>query len=456
MGLFEDFEKVSTEQWNSKIASDLKGKKMPEEIVWESFEGISVQPFYNKASLDENRSSKSTTPKKNRGWLIRETIYISSPEEANKKALNALKDGTNSLLFVGEIKNIEEAAILLKDVQTEIVDINFYNPSPLQHYHLLKGKKVEGSISYDYLGELLLNGNWQTDEQTDLSGLTGLVNYTKNRSICVQGINYNNAGATIVQELAFSLSQAVEYFSFLTDKKISPDKIAQSMHFNFGIGSNYFFEIAKLRAARILWQLILKEYKIDTTTPMVIHSETSNWNLTDKSPYTNMLRVTTESMSAIIGGCDSLTVTPYNTTFENSSNFSERIARNTQIVLKEEAFLDKVDNPADGAYYIEKLTDEIAEKAWGLFQKVELQGGFLVNIKNGVIQKKIQAAAEIKNKALQDGSLTLLGANKYIHEKEAVISNKSINASAKKVTTAITPLTIYRAAEVVKHEKLNS
>ncbi|MBL4593962.1 MAG: hypothetical protein JKX68_09125 [Flavobacteriales bacterium] len=374
MGLFEDFDKVSHQDWMDKITLDLKGKDFQETLVWNSNEGVDVQPFYNGSS------TASTPLKKSNDWKIRETITIQSIKEANKKALLALKGGANSILFIGEVKDQSEMNGLLEDIQTNIIDINFYTPNFNKTLSL--SSLTDGSISYDFLGEYFISGNWNNSKENDIEELAKITSSANNvKTITVK----NSSNSTIVQELAISLSQAVEYFNLLTDKGIEANRIASKIQFEFSIGTNYFFEIAKIRAARNLWQSILKGYEVKDT-PMIIHSETSVEQNSKEDKNYDLLRNTTKAMSAVIGGCDSLTVNAHDTT-EKNIDFSNRIARNIHHILKEEAFFDKVNNPADGSYYIEELTDEVAKKSWKLFQEMEKQGGFLKCVENGFIKR---------------------------------------------------------------------
>lgn len=375
MGLFEDFDKVSHQDWLDKIVVDLKGKDFQETLVWNSDEGIEVQPFYNNSIT----VSSSSPLKKSNDWKIRETITIQSIETANKQALIALKGGANAILFVGEVKDQHDMNALLKDIQTDLIEIHFYNSNPKCTSKFITLK--QGSISFDCLGEYFTSGNWNTSKENDIKELADIVATESNfNTITVKSIN----GATIIQELAFSLSQAVEYINILTDKGIQAEKIASKIQFTFKIGTNYFFEIAKIRAARNLWKLTLEQFNVKDI-PMSIHAETSVSVLSEEDKNYDILRNTTKAMSALIGGCDSLTVLPHDNT-EKTIEFSKRIARNIQHVLKEEAFFNKVKNPADGAYYIDQLTDEIAKEAWKLFQEVEAQGGFLACIENDFIK----------------------------------------------------------------------
>ncbi len=363
MGLFEEFDTVSHQDWIDKINIDLKGKNYKETLVWNSDEGIDIQPFYN------NNLALNTTPplKKNNDWKIRETIAIHGIEDANQKALLALKGGANSILFIGEIKDQSEMDALLKDIQTDIIEIHFYNSKPKHTSELISLSK--GIISYDILSDC---DNVKIDELIEL-----ITSTTNIKTITVKHIN----DTSIVKELAYNLSKGVEYLNLLTDRGIDANTIAAKMQFTFGISTNYFFEISKLRAARKLWQLVLEEYNVNDTS-MVIHSETSIEKSSAEDENYEILRNTTKAMSAIIGGCDSLTVQPHD---NKKLDFSNRIARNVQHILKEEAFFDKVNNPSDGAYYIEQLTEEIANKSWQMFQEIEQKCGFLACIKTKFI-----------------------------------------------------------------------
>lgn len=356
MGLFETFNKVSHQDWLEKIIIDLKGKNYEDTLVWKSKEGIDVQPFYN-------RCSKRFTPIKiSNSWKIRETVLITSFELANKKALLALKGGVNSILFVGEINSKNEMDVLLKNIQTDIIEIHFYNINPNLTSKLVNLNK--GSISYD-----LLNKSFSAEDINSLTERTSSASSIK--TITVNG----NDSSSIIEELSLNLSKGVEYLNLLTDKGIEAKQIADKMQFNFIIGTNYFFEIAKIRAARSLWNKILQQYDVSNSL-MTIHSETSIVKNSEEDENYNIIRNTTKAMSAIIGGCDSLTVNPHNNS-ENKIDFSNRISRNINHILKEEAFFDKVNNPADGSYYIEELTTEIIDKSLIMFQEIERKGGFL-------------------------------------------------------------------------------
>lgn len=447
MGLFDDFDEVSHQQWTEKIVKDLKGKDFNENLIWNSIEDITVQPFYNNENLINNRSKDYYFEANTNHWGIRSHVDTTNISDANSKALFLLSRGCNSIQFNGQISSQNDFNTLLNGIDIDIIHVHFYNSTPNQtlifliqfcELYKLNLKDINASVGYDYLGELLLSGNWNTNEKADLEQFYQL-NFQKNqfKTILVNGLYFNNAGATITQELAYSFSQVVFYLNTLLEKGIDIKAVANKISFNFGIGSNYFFEIAKTRAAKILWKLILNEYGV-TNADAHIHATTSSTNYASFDAHNNILRATTEAMSAIIGGANSISVVPFNVNYESSSDFSERIAINVQHILKEEAFLDKVADASKGAYYIENLTDEIVNKSLTLFQNIEQNGGFLVNIKNGVIQNSIHKVANQKQEEYKKGTRVLLGVNKHQNKS----TNKHILSKSKSSTnqTLITVL----------------
>lgn len=427
MGLFDDFKEVSHQQWYDKIFADLKGADYNEALVWNSIEGIAVQPFYNQEDLTSNISKNYDLSSTSNNLEIKAQVTITSIDEANVKALYLLSKGANSIQFNGKISSQTDFDNLLKGIDIEIITIHFYNATPKLTFDLLSSackkrqidvNKLNGSISFDSLGELLTTGNWNVDEKTDFEELFQINSISsKLKTITINGLNFNNAGATSIQELAYSFSQAIEYLNYLTENELDIHVLATKIQFNFGISSNYFFEIAKIRAAKILWKLILQEYHV-TNQEIYIHSTTSKTNYATFDAHNNILRATTEAMSAVIGGSNSITVIPFNVNYENTSDFSERIAINIQHILKEESFLDKVSDAANGAYYIESLTDGMVEKSLQLFKEIEQKEGFLNNIKNGFIQESIHEVAKLKQQEYITGKRTLLGVNKHQNKSE--------------------------------------
>jgi methylmalonyl-CoA mutase len=265
--------------------------------------------------------------------------------------------------------------------------------------------------------------------------------------------NFKNAGADIVQELAYGLSMANEYMSNLTGRDIPADLAASKIRFSFGLGSNYFFEIAKLRTARLLWAVITGAYKTvkNESARMEIHCVTSEWNKTVYDPYVNLLRTQTEAMSAALGGTDSMTVEPFDIVFKEPDEFSERIARNQQILLKEESYFDKVIDPAAGSYYIEKLTAMIAENAWKEFLEIEEQGGFLSALKSGFIQRRIKESAVRRKADISKRKEILLGTNQYPDFNETLSHKVDIgrvfSSTAEENENIVEPIRLFRGSE---------
>ena len=427
--LFSQFPPVSTQEWTDKIISDLKGADFNEKLIWKTNEGFDVKPFYRKEDIEnlpfsETLSDLRGSDTQNNSWLIRQNIEVSDYREANRKALDILMKGIDSICFTiidAETVNKPNFEILLKDIHIESAEINFQSAGNADKIVSILGKiakdrglslsDINGAIEADPLGRLLTNGTLCTPVATDFDYLASLITSAAAmpnlRTINFNAAHLSNAGANIVGELGYALSAGSEYMAQLTERGIDAELAASKMKFCFATGSDYFMEIAKLRAARLLWLLVLKGFNADCK--MNIHSITSHWNKTVYDSYVNMLRTQTEAMSAIIGGADAVTVEPFDIAFRAPDEFSERIARNQQLILKEEAFFDKVFDPAGGSYYIESLTNNIAENAWKLFVEIEEQGGFIESLKAGKIQKDIETSAGKRREDVATGKLKLLG-----------------------------------------------
>ena len=439
--LFADFPPVSTEQWEEVINKDLKGADYEKKLVWRTMEGFNVRPYYRAENL-EGISFLGSRPgefpyvrgtRANNNWLTRQTIEVNDPKEANARALDVLMKGADSLGFV--IKNKEFTAedldTLLAGIELKAVELDFTGCGAARVADLLidKVKKagldpenVKVSFNIDpIVKRLTLKGNFGCSEdgskhfETLRSLIEKAAPYKRMRFIGVNGSVFHNSGSTIVQELAFSLAVGHEYIAKLTDMGLSVDQVAPSIVFNLAVSSNYFMEIAKFRAARMLWANIAKAYNPTRgcASKMKIHAVTSQWNMTVYDPYVNMLRGTTEAMSAAIACVDSMEVTPFDAPYEKPTEFSSRIARNVQLLLKEESHFNQVADPAGGSYYVENLTRSIAEEAWKLFRQVEDMGGYIAAFKAGFIQEQVEASAAKKDKNVATRRESLLGTNQF-------------------------------------------
>jgi len=480
--LFSEFPPISTSQWEEKINADLKGADYDKKLIWKTDEGINVRPYYRAENLEELgylSSPPGETPfirgtkKDTNNWIIRQDIENDNIIEANRIAIDAISHGANAIgLDVKAITAHKQMQQLLQGIDISKTGINFISsrsyPLTLELfiYELahrdLDGTKVSGSLNFDPIGFLLLHGDFYLTKQGNFDEAEYLIQTINKKipgfhAITVNGQLFNNAGATLIQELAYSLASGNEYLAELTSKGLPVESIADSILFSFGIGSNYFMEIAKLRAARLLWSKIVEEYHPETPESgrMFIHSTTSLWNKTIYDPYVNLLRTTTEGMSAVIGNSDSISILPYDSPYKNESEFSRRIARNQQLILKEEAYLDKVIDPAAGSYYIENLTNSIAVNTWELFKNIEERGGMIECIKTGFIQHEIEKSCRKKDMDIAQRKIVILGTNQYANPLESIAGNieKPIGIG-NETTSTYKKLQIYRGAYAFEEIRL--
>ncbi|MBQ6799623.1 MAG: methylmalonyl-CoA mutase small subunit [Bacteroidaceae bacterium] len=436
--LFADFAPVSTQEWLDKINVDLKGADFEKKLVWKTNEGFKVKPFYRKEDLENLKTTEALpgefpylrgTKKSDNTWLVRQEIKVDCPKEANAKALDILNKGVDSLGFSLRKKDLsaEFIATLLDGICAECVELNFSTcqgatvmlANLLVAYFTQKGydlNALRGSVNYDPMGKMMVRGKDLTNYIATAKDLVGVMKaLPKYRCITVNAIELNNAGSYISQELGYALAWGNEYLNALVEAGVDATEAAKKIKFNFGISSNYFLEIAKFRAARMLWANIVKQYepKCDCACKMKAHAETSTFNLTLFDAHVNMLRTQTEAMSAALAGVDSITVSPFDKAYQVADDFSERIARNQQLLLKEECHFDKVVDPAAGSYYIENLTTSIAQQAWNLFLEVEEAGGMMEAIKAGKVQEAVNASNKARHEAVSKRRGILLGTNQY-------------------------------------------
>ncbi|MCK5468653.1 MAG: methylmalonyl-CoA mutase, partial [Cyclobacteriaceae bacterium] len=282
-------------------------------------------------------------------------------------------------------------------------------------------------INYDPIRNLTLKGKMADDGFNVLKEIIEITD-TADRffGLTVNSAQFKNSGASIVQELAFTLNVAVDYIDKLGELGIEAEKVIRNMEFSMAVGTDYFLEIAKLRALRILFFKIAESYGSAEYNPgsLNIHSVSSGWTKTVYDPYVNMLRNTTEAMSAVIGGCNALTIVPYNENFELPTELSKRISRNVSNILKEESYFDKIVDPSAGSYYIENITDELVQGAWKLFTEIEKEGGFLKSFLSGSIQSKIKESKAKKFKLASQRREVYVGTNQYPNTKEQLDPEK--------------------------------
>lgn len=439
--LFSEFPPVPTAQWEEVINADLKGADYEKKLVWRTREGFNVRPYYRAedlagikylgAGIGEFPYVRSTG--KRNHWLVFQTVTVNDAATANHEALRAIAGGAEAIGYRVKIKEFTMADMeaLMKGIDPATTEVTFSGCNipaiaDLVLEYAAKAKldpeTARMNTVYDPIcSRLSLRGAFKCspDGKPRFAAMSKLIKagkaYRKMRFVTVGGHNFGNAGATIVEELAFTLAAGHEYVVQLTEAGLDADTAAHSLRFSMGVSSNYFMEIAKLRAARMLWATIMRQYKPARACAekMRIHAVSSRWNMTVYDPYVNMLRGTTEAMSAAIGGVHSMEVLPFDTAYEPATEFSARIARNVQLLLKNESHFDNVVDPSGGSYYIENLTKNIAEQTWALFREVEEMGGYIKAFRNGFVQKRLNESAAQKNLDVSTRRIVLLGTNQY-------------------------------------------
>ncbi len=462
LNLLADFPAISTKEWKDKIITDLKGADFDKKLVWRTPEGFNVQPFYRQEDLRGLKTTVSAPgqfpyvrgTRTNNEWYIRQNICAcENPRKANKLALDVLNKGITSLGFClnAEKLNYRYIKNLMKDIDARAIAVNFticpckadQLADILVRYYGRCGydfKAVYGSINVDPIKGMLLKGKDLSREQiaeklvATVNACKTLVNY---RVVGVNSVILNNSGAYCAQELAYALAWGAEYMTMLTEAGIPNYLAAREIRFNMGIGGNYFMEIAKFRAARLLWAKIVEAYKAPIFThalkeaaKMNVCAETSRFNMTIFDAYVNLLRSQTETMSAALAGVDEIVVTPFDVTYERPTEFAERIARNQQLLLKEEAHFDKVVDPAAGSYYLENLTNSIAAEAWKQFLAIQEQGGFFQMVKDGKVQDAVATNLKARLGDVAKRKETLLGSNQFPNFTEKAAKKIKDNAGA--------------------------
>ena len=436
--LFSQFPPVTTEQWEAAIMADLKGADYQKKLVWKTTEGFNVRPYYRAEDLKgiEYLGKKSGEfpyvrgNKCNNQWRIHETICVKDAAEANRFALHAIEAGAESIGFdLPEKLDAAQIATLLKGLDLNTTELAFSGkPDAELPAKVFAAAEAQGAdpdkfrvfFGFDpIIRQLSLNGVFcNGDDGTGCyKTIAELVNrfskWNKARFISVSGEKFQDSGSTITQELAFTLAAGHEYMAGLMDAGLTAEQAARTIRFSMAVSSNYFMEMAKFRAGRMLWANIVNAYADGCARKMFVHAVTSEWNITAYDPYVNMLRGTTEAMSAALAGVHSLEVRPFDTAYETPTEFSSRIARNVQLLLKKESHFDNVVDPAGGSYYIENLTKSIAEQAWNLFKQVEERGGYVAAFREGFIPDAVKVSAEAKDNAVATRRIVLLGTNQY-------------------------------------------
>lgn len=444
--LFNDFSNISPFAWKQKIQVDLKGTDYNDALLWQTNEDIVVKPFYTK-------EDRINILRKNldKGFLICQTIFVDDEKIANSIALNALQKGVTAIQF--KVSKKFNYHTLLEDIDVKKTVLYFNFTFLDDNFQIELSKYINSSNTYfqtDIIGNLAETGNWYGNLKKDHEKLEKIINKSDN-CIFVGADLYQNAGANITQQLAYALAHTNEYLNYFGKK------ITSKLHFKFSVSSNYFFEIAKLKAFRVILSALLKEYKTENTEVHIL-VEPSLRNKTLYEYNTNMLRTTTECMSAILGGANTIANVSYDTIYHKTNEFGERIARNQLLILQKESFLGNAQNYVEGTYYIESLTHQLAEKALQIFKSIEKGGGFLHQLKLGLIQKKIKESDLKEKEAFKNKELILLGTNLQENQEDVMKDNLELYPFVKQrnIKTLITPITRNRISEEYEQRRLDS
>jgi methylmalonyl-CoA mutase len=447
--LFDAFEPVSSKKWKQQIQYELKGADYNDNLVWESLEGIKVRPFYH----NDETEIKYTLKENNTPFSIMQNIYVHDVALSNKRAIDTLNRGAESIRFTIENEDVN-LADLMQNLPLENTTYFFYLPflsiDLVNNINEFASKNnAKCYIQLDPIGQLTKDGNWFENLEKDFEKLNAISNKTSVPFITIQSGIYQNAGANMVQQLAYTLAHVNEYFNRIKNSN-------QPITIEVAVGTNYFFEIAKLRALRLLFNTLAAEFNHSSDCHIIVTPTKRNKTLYDYN--VNMLRTTTECMSAVLGGADTIANLTYDSLYHKDNEFGDRIARNQLLILKHESYFDKVSNPADGAYYIENLTEQLAEKALLLFKEIEENGGFISQLIEGNIQKKISESAAKEQELFYSGKEVLLGTNKYPNKNDKMKHDLELFPFVKQNPrkTLITPIIEKRLAEKLEQERLAS
>lgn len=448
--LFSNFEPITSKEWKQKIQFELNGADYNENLIWNSPEDIKVKPFYTKEDVKEVISVTTKASE----FKICQNIFVYDVNKSIERALDSLNRGAESIRFTIEDETVNVAQLLEKLPLENIpvfFHLNFISIEFVQQLNeIARTKKAVIFCNIDPIGQLAINGNWFTNsEKNNFETLNKLIKKDSSLSlISVNGALYQNAGANIVQQIAYTLAHANEYFNRI--EVLKPETLVLEI----AVGTNYFFEIAKLRAIRLLFNIIAKEYNQNWNCHLLVTPTKRNKTLYDYN--INMLRTTTECMSAILGGANTIANLPYDALYHKDNEFGDRIARNQLLILKNESYFDKVNNPSDGSYYIESVTQQLADKALALFKDIEANGGFLKQLNEGIIKRKIQESAEKEQDLFNAGKEILLGTNKHTNKNDRMKHDLELFpfVKVKHRKTLITPIIERRIAEKIEQERL--
>ncbi len=439
--LFDEFPKTTKELWKKQAIKDLKGKDFEQTLVWQAEDQLAIEPYFVQddlahvplAALQQAQDTASA-----RQWQNLETILLQDEASANAQALEALERGADALVFDLQHRLVNEVDYkkLLHKIKLSESPVFFkIQENPLHLFQTLQTLipyQMKGGMLLDVLGQWMQTGTIAPNIWDELAQvLNETAGHPQWKVLQVSSEVFHQAGGSAAQEIAFTLANALVYIDELTERQIELSTILAKLHISLSVGTDYFTEIAKIRAFRYVWQqLLIQGYGVANPPLPHIQANTSFYYDAALTPNTNMLRATTEAMAGIIGGCDALQVHAYNAAFETPDHFGQRMARNISSILKEESYLDKVNDPSAGSYFIENLTFALAEKALVLLQSIEAQGGIMKAFEQGTIQAIIADNHAQRVNKLTTGSKIMVGVNKFRFDEKPFMATPTSMGNA--------------------------
>ena len=424
--LFSEFAPVSKEQWMERVNVDLKGADFDKKLVWKNLSGIKIQPFYN---AEDNIQLLENTGENSQSLVNYRNISVKTADNGNKLAIKAVEEGITGIIF--QLENKVSVATLLKGLDLNKVAVSFvlksneidFVTSLIAYAKENKIKDLKGFIDVEVISNYVKTGSFDETKMDTIAQIVKLTaDYPNFKGVTISGTEYLDSGSNQVQEIAYTLNALVFLIEKLKEKGVEVERVFNNLNVKLAIGLEYFVEIGKFRAFNSLLNEVASKYGIAEVSKTVL-AKTSIWSKSITDANTNMLRATTETMSAILGNVDAILVDAYDKEFNEPSDFSSRIAGNVTTILREESYFGKVLNPVDGSYYIEEVTNKIAEKALELFKTIETQGGFYKAFENETIQQQIAEIRLQKLKLISQRRTAMVGVNKYPNLMEKVDAN---------------------------------
>ncbi len=421
--LFSEFPPVTTEQWMERVTADLKGADFDKKLVWKNLSGINIQPFYN---IENTIKQLKNTGENSQSLVNYRNLLVTTAESGNKLAIKAVEEGMNGIIF--QLNENVSVATLLNGIDLNSTTVAFEISTDAIAFtkdlvSFSKDSNLKGYIDTGIISNYVTSGSFDESQVEAVAELIKLTaDFPNFKAITISGTEYLDSGANQVQEIAYTLNSLVFLIEKLSEKEVEVQSIFNNLNFKLAIGLEYFVEIGKFRAFNSLLAEVAAKYGVAEFLNTII-AKTCIWTKSVTDAETNLLRCTTEAMSAILGNVDGVLIDAYDKEFKNPSDFSSRIAGNITTILREESYFGKVSNPVDGSYYIEEVSTKIAEKALELFKAIEADGGFYTAFENETIQQQIAEIRLQKLKLISQRRTPLVGVNKYPNLMEKVNAN---------------------------------